>query len=514
MIRSQTFGIGRMAGMLLPLLVLSTEGASPQQAVDSAVPDGGRPAAGSRPSAPVLSLEEAVRMALRNNRQLEDARLGLEGAEGLVREAWGSVYPKLDLNASYTRNLTVPATFLPAIFFDPDAGPDELAPIRFGADNNWNLQLYAEQPLFQAGVFLGVGAAERYRALQNETVRGRAQEIGTRVRTAYYDVLLAQEGLRLSENSLTRVEQTLGETRAMFDAGLASEYDVLRLQVEKSNLEPNVRRSRNAVAAATRTLAVELGLEPSDTLRLEGSLTGVDLDVLAEGRAGRAGFALASAGAGAGASAKDILQRAREERSDLRQLELTESLRQTELRVEQVGYLPTVTLFGTYSINAQGNGSPNFFGESSAQRAYGRQVGIQVSLPLFAGFQRPARIDQKRAALQQARTQLQLAEAQAEHEIETLFDQRQESLQRAEAQRAAVQQAQRGYDIARAQYREGISGQLEVTDAELALRQSEYNYAQAVYDYLVARAQLDRALGSVPFVDDNGATPLRTAGIR
>lgn len=65
----------------------------------------------------------------------------------------------------------------------------------------------------------------------------------------------------------------------------------------------------------------------------------------------------------------------------------------------------------------------------------------------------------------------------------------------------AVGQAQRGFEIASAQFREGLSSHLELTDAEVALRQSEYNYAQAVYDYLVARAQLDEAVGRVPVVD-------------
>jgi outer membrane protein TolC len=84
-----------------------------------------------------------------------------------------------------------------------------------------------------------------------------------------------------------------------------------------------------------------------------------------------------------------------------------------------------------------------------------------------------------------------------------------EARQRAAGQRLAVTQAQRGYEIASAQYREGLGSQLELTDAEVALRQSEFNYAQAVYDYLVARAQLDEAAGRVPLVDFEPAT---TAG--
>jgi outer membrane protein TolC len=189
---------------------------------------------------------------------------------------------------------------------------------------------------------------------------------------------------------------------------------------------------------------------------------------------------------------------ARANRSDLRQIALTEQLRRTELRVEQAEYLPKISLFGTYTIVAQQNGSPEFFGESEAQRAYGRQVGIQVSMPVFSGFKRPARIEQREVALEQVREQAALLEDVVENEVKTLFDQVDEARDRSRAQTLALRQAQRGYEIASVQYREGIGTQLELTDAEVALRQSEFNRAEAVYDYLVARARLEEAIGVVP----------------
>ena len=81
------------------------------------------------PDSRTLTLEQAVVLALDHNRELADARLGLEAAQGQVREAWGEVMPSLDAVASYTRNLSVPTNFLPRIFFDPDASPDELVPV-------------------------------------------------------------------------------------------------------------------------------------------------------------------------------------------------------------------------------------------------------------------------------------------------------------------------------------------------------------------------------------------------
>lgn len=443
-----------------------------------------------------LTVDGAVEAALDRSRDVRDAELSLEGARRQVREAWGSVFPQVNMNATYTRNLTVPGSFLPRVFVDPDAGPDEFVLVRFGADNTWNMSLRAEQPLFRAAAFIGVGAAGRYEALQREVLRGRAQAVATRTRVAFYDVLLAEEGVRLTESTVARIRQTLDEMRRMERAGVSSSYDVLRLEVELANVEPALRRMRNGASAARRSLAVELGLPALDDVAVAGSLASVDVDSL---HAATGGPELPELDAAVAAAVT--------RRSELRQLELTESLRRAELRAEQSEYLPQVSLFGTYAINAQQSGRPVFFA-SEAERAYGRQVGVQVTLPIFSGLQRPARTGQQRLVIEQVRVQRELVRDQVENQVRTYLDQVEEARARARAQRLGVAQARRGYEIAQVQYREGLGSALELTDAENALRQSEFNYAEAVYDYLVARARFDEATGSVDVSGYAGTTAI------
>ena len=448
----------------------------------------------------ILGLEEAVRTALDRSREVRSAELGLVEANERVSEAWSDVYPSVDFNASYTRNLSPSVNFLPAAIFDPTAGPDDYIAVQFGADNQWQSTISLEQPIFSAGAFLGVGAAGRYRNLQEEVVRGRVQTVVTGVRTAYYGLLLSQEQARLTENSVRRVRQSLEETKALNTAGIASDYDVLRLEVELANLVPNLRRAENAVEQARRQLAVELDLPGGTALEVRGALASIDLEDPTANTPENQEI-LAFMGYHQVADADRAISLAQEMRSDLRQLELTASLRKTEMRLEQVEYLPRISFFGNYIINAQDNGSPSFFGRGDGQRAYSRNIGITVSLPLFQGFSRDARIDQKRAVLRQAETETEYVTDQVVSEVRTLVDLADEAYLRASGQGLAVQQARRGFEIASAQYREGLGSQLELTDAEVALRQSEFNYAQAVYDYLVARAELDQATGRVPLVD-------------
>jgi outer membrane protein TolC len=197
---------------------------------------------------------------------------------------------------------------------------------------------------------------------------------------------------------------------------------------------------------------------------------------------------------------EDMVRSALEGRSDLRQLDLSEQLRQSELSLERVQYLPEIVLFGSYGVLAQENGSPTFFGGPN-ERTTSSQAGIRITWPIFSGFSKDARVGQRQASLRQAEALTRVARARADSEVETVWNQMVESRRRADAQRRAVRQAQRGFEIASAQYREGLGSQLELTDAEVALRESEFNYAQAAYDFLVAQANLDLAVGSVPLVD-------------
>ena len=447
----------------------------------------------------IFTLETAVRMALEQNEDLHGARYGLEVAQEQASEARSDLFPTIDLNASYARNLMVAENFLPAFIFDPNADRDDLIPVRFGADNIWTTNITVEQALFKPSVFVALGAASRFENFERETLRGRTQGIVTQVRVLYYGLLLAQEQARLVENSVQRVWESLRDTRALNKAGLAADYDVLRLEVELGNLEPNLFRAQNSVAQARREIGIELALDDLDGVRVAGSLAEIDLDDF-EANSPENREILGFSNWATEPLTEDVVHAAREGRSDLRQLLFSEQLRQSELSLERVQYLPEIVLFGSYGVLAQQNGNPAFFGESN-QRTYSSQVGVRVTWPIFSGFSKDARIDQRRASLRRAETVSRVARARAESEVETVWDQMVEAKARADAQHLAVQQASRGFEIASAQYREGLGSQLELTDSEVALRQSEFNYAQAAYDFLVAQANLDLAVGSVPMVD-------------
>ncbi|MBT8479520.1 MAG: TolC family protein [Gemmatimonadetes bacterium] len=448
------------------------------------------------------TLESAVSIALRNNRQLAVSQYDLDVANKQVSEAYGALFPEIDGFASMQRNLEIPSAFLPRIFIDPDADPDDLIAVTFGADNQWNAGLTLNQALFDAGVFVGVGTAGSFRNLAREALRGSAQGVATTTRIAYLNVLLAQEAVRVTQNSIERVRQTLEETRALNRAGLASDYDVLRLEVQLANIEPNLRRAQNEVDEARRVLAIEMGLGEMASAAAFGELHQIDLSegaVNTEDNVALLVFAGVPEAAMAGYD--DLESVALSNRTDLQQARLQRDLEEARVKYERTQLFPTLSGFFTWGLQAQENGALNFFGENPDQRFTTSAVGVQIDVPLFSGTRRWNRVEQRKIGVRQAEERIGDLRQRAANEVETVLSNLTESRSRAEAQRQAVTQAQRGFDIVTTEYLAGTQPRLEVTEAELALRQAEQNYALAIYDYLVAQAQLDLAVGVVPAVD-------------
>ena len=437
----------------------------------------------------IIDVNDAVALALQNNRDLRDAELAMEEADEQVSEVWGRVLPQVEFNASYVRNISPAVSFVPARVFDPTAAEDEFVSLQFGADNSWQSSVSVEQALFDPALLVGLGAAQRFQLLQRGLVRGRAQEVAVRVRLICYDLLLRAEEVRLTQRSIERVQQALSETEARRRAGMATEYDVLRLKVELANLEPNLLQASNALASARRQLAIELVIDEPQRLRLKPSISLTDTT-----RPTQMSFIPED-------STKALIAEAQRQRSDLRQLRDLIDLRATEVQLKKVEYLPTVSLFGSWDVQAQQNGGAKFFGDDRS-RATSKLAGIRINLPIFTGLQRDARVDQRRAVLRQAQVQAQLLQDQAAAEIRDLIARRDENAARILAQRLAVSQANLGFQITIARYRRGVGSQLEMTDAEVALRQSEFNHAQAAHDLLATQAQLELALGRVNPVDD------------
>ncbi len=448
-----------------------------------------------------VTLTQAIQVALANNTDIKRSLLSLEDADQQVRIAWSEVMPEISGSATYIRNLEIPVNFVPARFFDPDAPAGELVPLQFGTDNTWNGGFSVNQTLFRGEAIIGINSSQLFKSAQAENLRATTQQIVTETRIAYYNVLVAEEQLRLQTATVERLRENLRENRARQKAGLIDEYAVLQVEVQLGNQEPQLTQARYAVEQAYRELNMQMGLPIDLDISVEGDFSSYRIGSEADGNSVNSNIRdVDSMTPYTFEEQKELVDVATDMRGDIRVLQKQEDLKERELKAIKSRFLPTLSANYDLNWSAAQAGNPVFFG-SEETRARSQTVGLTLSLPLFQGFERSAnlqiaKIEQKDIELQQ-----EFALRSARNEIESAREALNQAIETAPAREKALNQARQGYERAVARLNNGIGSQIDVTEAEFQLRQAEVNYAQMVYNYLSAKARYDLAIGMVPFVD-------------
>lgn len=451
----------------------------------------------------ILDLQQAIRISLANNTQMKRSLLSVRDADQQVRNAWSNVMPEVSASANYTRNLEVPVNFIPAVIFDQDADPDELIPVAFGTDNNWQGGLSVTQTIFSGQAFVGISSSEIYKAAQSEGMRATAQGIVTQTRITYYQALVSKEQLRLVQNQIDRVRKNLEDTKKLFEQGFTDDYAVLQLEVQLSNLEPQLTQAEYAVDDALRELLNVMGLPVQLSVDIKGNLSDYQIKsnspIVPENQELQEIDTMTPLVLSTDSAE---IEQAFDLRGDLRVLDFQKQLQGKQLDAQRSSYLPTV--FANYGLNwtASQRGKPVFFGTEQT-RARSQTLTIGVQLPIFQGFSRDAAIQRSKIQIKDTELQLYQAKQTANNEIYNAKQGVQQALQTSDALKKALNQAEIGYERALIRYQNGVGSQQEVTDADLQLRQAEINYAQMVSGYLSAKAQYDQAIGQVPFVSQD-----------
>ncbi len=423
-----------------------------------------------------LSLNDALSLALEFNRELKVAKLEREKSGQSVREAWGNVYPALNLTGQFAHSFRNTNFFIfPAGFGGPPGagGGGSTVPTQIVATgiNSINATLQFTQPIYRGAIWAGIRASSVVNEISEEAyINERAKTI-TDVKKAYYDVLIAQESAKLIEQSIARNELALQDVRQLYRQGLAADIDTLRAFVALENLRPQLIKALNGVETAKIALKVKIGLPANETLELTDSLKFDD-------------------------AAPDIdfstaYQEALAKRPEVRQLQLRVRASEEQIAAEFSNFLPTLDAF----VQAQVLTLQTNFNIGSYQWGTNLAAGLQLSVPIFSGFRNDARLARAELERQQTQTNLENLQELIRSEISISLSNVLEAKKRIAVQATTVQSAERSYAITRSRRQQGIGSQLELTDAELSLNQAKVNYLQAVYDYLVATANLEKALG-------------------
>ncbi len=483
-----------------------------------------------------ITLEEALQIAYINSYVLKDARLGVEEARAQVKEGRGQLYPQVDINSSYTRNVKSPNPFsgssannlfsslgfIDWLSFNEQARTDldvQTEPLSFfefalrqqqGLDDAGIVLDFSDNPFavpnqFQSGVsvsqkildfsaFIAVKGAARYVQASSEYALERQEQLLIdEVRAAFYQAMLVSEQTGVSSQSVNRTRETLQELGKQVSQGVAPKFQRLSAEVELANLESAHLQTKNAEQAALDQLKMTLGIPVDQSIRLVGQLETENM------------------GAYMTISTDDAVYLALEKRPDLEQIRLSIELNTINARVTQTGYLPTLSAFANYSyvgnvptnrtfiINNPNDpfsfsqGSNTFFSSSYWDEAF--SIGLQLNWRLFDGFQNKSRAQQQKIAADRARIQYDRQLQGIRQEVGLALRNLEAARLQIVSQERNVERAELNYTFAQKRLQEGVSSPLEERNASEQLDQSKLNYLQAVHDFLRAQSAFETAVG-------------------
>lgn len=423
-----------------------------------------------------LSLDSAIEIALSDNPTIKVANLEIERYDYVRKQTVSSLYPQIDASAQYS--LAVRRQEMTEGF-------------SFGGKNTINVAGTLSLPLFVPSVYRQMKMNRTQMESAVESARANRIDLVASIRSAYYNVLLAEQSLVVLKEAIETTQQVVDNTRNLYENGLAAEYDYITAQVQLSNLKPQVLQAENAIDITKLQLKMYLSIPESVNIEVEGSLDGFREKVLL----------------GEDYS-MDISQN-----TTLRNLDIQRELLEHQEKLIQTTRMPTVAAFGQISYIGQervdlsglmggGTRAEQVSEQSKLWWQYPISVGAQISIPIFAGFKKTNQLREVRNQMEQLNIQREYAEQgiriQIEQSINTLLTARETML----SNELTVEQAQRAYDISLARYNAGAGTILELNSSQLSLTQAQLSYSQSIYDYLSAYAQYEKALGVETYVTE------------
>ena len=438
----------------------------------------------------VLSLDQAIRIALSENIAVRVADKDIERAEYARKGTYASLFPQVDGSGSYSRTIKKQVMYMD---FDigafggggaGDAGAGEAETkaggggaskgggIEVGRWNTFSTGIQASMPLVNAQLWRSLKISGQDVELAVERARSSRLETVTQVKQAFYGVLLAQEAFNVYKEVYENALDNFQQTEKKYNVDKASELEYQRAKSTVQNAIPNVYDAENSVVLGLWQLKAVMGIDLDEDIDVAGSLKDYSLTMFRD--------------------IHDNDDVTLENNSTLRQLAIQAEELANTVKMQQYASLPSLALSFSYSLNAMTN---DFVFKEYNWSPYSA-AGLSLSIPIFAGGRRSNAVKQARNQHEQLVLQVENTERQLKVAIRQYLNQMETAMKNFDAAGAGVETARKAYDIAAKSYNLGRSTITELNDAQLALTQAQLAQSQAIYSFITAKASLEQTLGN------------------
>ena len=411
----------------------------------------------------VITLQQALKIALSENVSVKVADLEIQRTQYAKKGAYAALYPQIDLTGSYQRTLKKQLMYMTM--------NGQSMGIEVGKSNTINVGASAAMPIVNAQLWKSLKLSALDVELSVEKARSSRLDMVTQVKNAYFAVLMAKEAFNVYKQVYENAEQNLAEAQKKYDAQKVSEFELVRAKTSVANAIPNVYNAESSIILALWQLKAVLGVDLDMNIDVEGKLGDYSQQMFYD------------------IHQHDSISLAKN--TTMKQLALQVEQLAQNIKLQKYANIPTLALAFNFSYMSMAD-DVSF--KEFPWTPYST-VGLSLSIPIFAGGKRHQAIRQAKNQHQQVQLQVANTERQLMIAVRQNLNTMETNMKSYYAAQEAVASAQKAYDIAEAAYKLGRGTLLDLNDAQLALTQASLAESQAVYNFVIAKAQLEQTLG-------------------
>lgn len=417
-----------------------------------------------------FSLKEAIDYAQKHQISVLNAAIDEDIAKNTVKKTTGIGLPQVNANVNFQDFVKVPTSLLPGEFFDQ---PGTQVPVRFGVQYQSSIGLEVSQLLFDGSYLVGLQASKTFKELSNKSLKRSRIETAVAVTKAYFSVLVSNEQLSLLDANISRLKKSLNDTQALFENGFVEKIDVDRLKVLNNNLETERENVLRLLDLNVNLLKFQMGMNINTRLKLTDSIKSLNVEE---------SIAL--------------------EDSTAYQNRIEYSLLQTQKKINELDvkrykslFLPSLAAFGSTLRSLQSQKFNTLFDRSFPTTV----IGFRLSVPILSGGIRSYQVKNAKLELLKTENNLFNLKNGINLEVEQAKTVYRNGLKSLENQKRNMELAQEVLRVTKIKYEQGVGSSIEVTSAETSLKESQNNYITALYDLLINKVNVDRALGKIVY---------------
>lgn len=408
-----------------------------------------------------MSLKDTVSVAFVSNKAIQIQEESVQEARANILDAQSKFLPILTTGFNYTYNDSV-------FYSESFPGHRKDTRIYSGFKNDNSLNAGITESIFNGGANIANYKQSRVGLkVQEETLRARKLDVEFEAKRLYFGLLLAYETLRIAQELLFQSKAHYDDVKVKFDQGTSSKFDVLQSSVQVSKIEPEVIRAQNSVEIITAELKKLLSLKLSEDIELKGHLWYSLIDV----------------------KEAEYLKEAYQGSPQMALRLLGIDMKKWGIEYAKSGWYPQVSATAGYSYRSDD------VSNMVNSRHDNWSIGIQTSIAVFDGFSTKAKVDEAKAKYAQTILEKEDFVDQLAVDVRKACLDLNKSAAIIKSQKDATVEAKEALRIAEVGYDNGVVDNLNVLDTQVSLSQVEKNLAEAIYDYLMAKAQLDKLRG-------------------